>query len=60
MSEPFSEKASALRMSANALLVSKPKRKQMNAAVVEEFGKPLVLREWEIPTAGAGKIVVKT
>ncbi len=32
----------------------------MHAAVVEEFGKPLVLREWEIPTAGPGQIVVKT
>ena len=32
----------------------------MHAAVVEEFGKPLVLREWDIPTAGAGQIVVKT
>jgi propanol-preferring alcohol dehydrogenase len=32
----------------------------MQAAVVEEFGKPLVLREWEIPTAGPGQIVVKT
>jgi propanol-preferring alcohol dehydrogenase len=34
--------------------------KTMHAAVVEEFGKPLVLREWEIPTAGPGQIVVKT
>jgi propanol-preferring alcohol dehydrogenase len=33
---------------------------KMNAAVVEQFGKPLVLREWDIPTAGAGQIVVKT
>ncbi len=32
----------------------------MHAAVVEEFGKPLVLREWDIPNAGAGQIVVKT
>jgi len=32
----------------------------MNAAVVEEFGKPLVLREWDIPTPAAGQIVVKT
>lgn len=32
----------------------------MKAAVVEEFGKPLVLREWDIPTAGPGQIVVKT
>jgi propanol-preferring alcohol dehydrogenase len=32
----------------------------MHAAVVEEFGKPLVLREWDVPTAGPGQIVVKT
>jgi len=34
--------------------------KKMMAAVVEAFGKPLVLREWDIPTAGDGQIVVKT
>ena len=33
---------------------------KMQAAVVEEFGQPLVLREWKIPTAGSGQIVVKT
>jgi propanol-preferring alcohol dehydrogenase len=32
----------------------------MQAAVVEAFGKPLVLREWERPSAGPGQIVVKT
>lgn len=32
----------------------------MNAAVVEEFGKPLVLREWDIPTPASGQIVIKT
>jgi len=32
----------------------------MQAAVVEAFGKPLVLREWDIPKAGPGQIVVKT
>ncbi len=32
----------------------------MHAAVVEVFGKPLVLREWAIPTPGAGQILVKT
>jgi len=32
----------------------------MLAAVVEAFGKPLVLRQWDIPTAGPGQIVVKT
>jgi len=30
------------------------------AAVVEEFGRPLVIREWDKPTAGPGQIVIKT
>jgi alcohol dehydrogenase, propanol-preferring len=34
--------------------------RQMHAAVVEAFGKPLVLREWDIPTPGPGQILVKT
>jgi propanol-preferring alcohol dehydrogenase len=33
---------------------------KMQAAVVEHFGKPLVLREWDVPTPGPGQIVVKT
>ena len=33
---------------------------KMHAAVVEHFGRPLVLREWDIPTPGAGQILVKT
>jgi propanol-preferring alcohol dehydrogenase len=33
---------------------------KMHAAVVEHFGKPLVLREWDIPTPGPGQILVKT
>jgi len=33
---------------------------KMQAAVVEQFGKPLVLQEWDIPTPAAGQIVVKT
>jgi propanol-preferring alcohol dehydrogenase len=33
---------------------------QMRAAVVEHFKKPLLLREWDIPTPGAGQILVKT
>jgi propanol-preferring alcohol dehydrogenase len=33
---------------------------KMHAAVVEQFGKPLVLKEWDIPTPGPGQIVVKT
>ncbi len=32
----------------------------MHAAVVSEFGKPLVFRDYDIPTPGAGQIVVKT
>ena len=34
--------------------------RKMNAAVVEQFGRPLVLREMEIPTPKAGQILVKT
>ena len=33
---------------------------KMQAAVVETFGKPLVLREWNVPTPGPGQILVKT
>lgn len=32
----------------------------MKAAVVEQFGQPLMLREWDIPTPGPGQILVKT
>jgi propanol-preferring alcohol dehydrogenase len=32
----------------------------MHAAVVEHFKKPLVLREWDIPTPGPGQILIKT
>ena len=32
----------------------------MHAAVVEQFGAPLVMREWPVPTPAAGQIVVKT
>ena len=34
--------------------------KTMHAAVVEQFGKPLVFREVAIPTPGPGQILVKT
>jgi len=34
--------------------------RKMQAAVVEHFGKPLVLQEVDIPTVGAGLILVKT
>ena len=34
--------------------------KKMHAAVVREFGKPLVLEEWDIPKVGHGQILVKT
>jgi alcohol dehydrogenase, propanol-preferring len=33
---------------------------KMRAAVVEQFGKGLVLREWDIPSPGPGQILVKT
>lgn len=33
---------------------------KMRAAVVERFGEPLVLRDWDLPTPGPGQIVVKT
>ncbi len=33
---------------------------KMHAAVVEQFGKPLVLQEWDIPVPGPGQILVKT
>jgi propanol-preferring alcohol dehydrogenase len=32
----------------------------MQAAVVEQFGKPLVIREWDVPVPGPGQILVKT
>jgi propanol-preferring alcohol dehydrogenase len=33
---------------------------KMHAAVVEQFGKPLQLQEWDIPSPGPGQILVKT
>jgi alcohol dehydrogenase, propanol-preferring len=33
--------------------------RQMQAAVVERFGQPLVLREWDVPTPGPGQILVR-
>jgi hypothetical protein len=35
-------------------------KNKMNAAVVEQFGKPLVFQEWDIPNPGPGQILVKT
>ena len=29
--------------------------RKMNAAVVEQFGKPLVLQEWDIPSPGRAR-----
>jgi propanol-preferring alcohol dehydrogenase len=34
--------------------------KKMQAAVVEQFGNPLVIREWDMPSPGPGQILVKT
>ncbi len=33
---------------------------QMHAAVVEQFGKPLLLKELDIPSVGPGQILIKT
>lgn len=33
--------------------------KTMNAAVVEEFGKPLVVKEVPVPTPGPGQVLVE-
>ena len=33
---------------------------KMQAAIVETFGAPLVLREWDIPVPGPGQILVRT
>jgi propanol-preferring alcohol dehydrogenase len=33
---------------------------KMQVAMVEHFKQPLVLREWDIPTPGAGEILVRT
>jgi alcohol dehydrogenase, propanol-preferring len=33
---------------------------KMLAAVVEQFGQPLVLRDWDMPSPGPGQVVVKT
>src|ERR1700675_1447231 len=40
--------------------ISPSKAGQMKVAVVEQFGKPLLLREWDIPSPGAGQILIKT
>src|SRR5271165_3527845 len=37
-----------------------PMALKMNAAVVEQFGKPLTLRQRDTPAPGAGQILVKT
>jgi propanol-preferring alcohol dehydrogenase len=39
---------------------SSKRKSTMQAAVVEQFGRPLLLREWDVPTPGPGQIVVKT
>jgi alcohol dehydrogenase, propanol-preferring len=33
---------------------------KMNAAVVQQFGKPFEILEWDDPSPGAGQIPVKT
>jgi propanol-preferring alcohol dehydrogenase len=37
-----------------------PVTRKMQAAVVEEFGKPLVLREWDVPAPAPGQVLVRT
>ena len=32
---------------------------KMQAAVFEKFGKPLVIRKWDVPSPGPGEILVK-
>src|SRR5580698_7906182 len=39
---------------------SPSKAGQMNVAVVEQFGTPLLLKEWDIPTPATGQILIKT
>ena len=34
--------------------------RKMQVAVVEHFGDPLTLQEWNVPTPGSGEILVKT
>jgi propanol-preferring alcohol dehydrogenase len=51
--------SATLELTPTPQITTTPK-KMMQAAVVEAFGKPLVLREWERPSAGPGQIVVKT
>jgi Zn-dependent alcohol dehydrogenase len=33
---------------------------KMKVAVVEQFGKPLQLLEWDVPSPGTGQILIKT
>src|ERR1700712_1429345 len=35
-------------------------KSKMQAAVVEAFGKPLALKEVDVPTPGTGQVLVKT
>jgi len=46
---------SVIRFCEVSIMVAK-----MRVALVEEFGKPLVFRDWDIPSPGPGQIVVKT
>src|ERR1700719_1783781 len=40
--------------------ISPSKAGSMHVAVVEQFGKPLLLQEWDIPSPGTGQILIKT
>ena len=56
----MSSTTAVLDQSKNKSLKREVRSGKMHAAVVEQFGKPLVLQEWDIPSPGAGQILVKT
>jgi propanol-preferring alcohol dehydrogenase len=60
MSETIPEQSTSHQAKNTSNGAHSQNKRQMQAAVVEQFGKPLVLREWEIPTPSAGQILVKT
>jgi propanol-preferring alcohol dehydrogenase len=59
---PFKTQTAVLDQLEEPLLEQRgiPARGKMHAAVVEQFGKPLAIRELDIPSPGAGQILVKT
>jgi alcohol dehydrogenase, propanol-preferring len=59
---PFKTQTAVLDQLEEPLLEQRgiPARGKMHAGVVEQFGKPLAIRELVIPSPGAGQILVKT